>query len=186
MYFEVNRLAICIEKRANIFTAVLLLLSLCAISDALSEERSGVYDDWSYKCASISDSTSEQLCEISQVVSVADEGHPVEVLRLAVSRASDGKKRGYQLVALAPPGVHLPSDFGLMAGNTRLSLSRYRNCDPRGCFVVVPLTGDSIKRLRRSNEGAAYFRDLAGRAIKVTFSLKGFTKAFDRLAGDGR
>jgi len=105
MYFEVNQLAKCMEKRAKICTAA-LLLPLFAISDALSDDGFGLYDDWSYRCASISDSTSEQLCEISQVVSVEDEGHPVEVLRLAVSRASDGKKRvkapAYKLAQAGP------------------------------------------------------------------------------------
>jgi len=165
-----------------IIFAVTTLLPADAFSEASLKGGSEVYDEWTYKCTSIDDDASNQICEISQIVLVEDEDRAVEVLRLAVSRGPDAKRRGYQLVALTSLGVHLPSDFGLMAGKARLSLSRYRNCNQRGCFAIVPLSDDAIKRLKRANEGAAYFRDLAGTAIKVTFPLQGFTKAFDRLS----
>lgn len=177
-----------------------LFISL-SVANGLAEEvatsgageaafTSAVFDDWTLKCVVPAKAPTptpsnklEQLCEIFQSVAVEDQGQPVEIMSLAVSPLpkAQGKAR-YTLVGLVPLDVHLPSDFGLSAGGTELALARYRNCDKRGCFVFVSLSDKAIKRLKRAMDGGAHFTDLAGRSIKVVFSLKGFTKAFESLA----
>lgn len=156
-------------------------------SDAANSSAGDVvslaFDDWTLKCVTEETGDSSPRCEISQVVAVDDETRKVEILNLAVSRSRDqARKEAFTLVALTPADIHLPSDFGLSVDDVQLSLSRYRNCNQQGCFVIIPLSGQAIKRLKRGREGAALFRDLAGRVIKITFSLKGFTKAFDSFA----
>lgn len=179
-------------RSGRVFVA--LVFSLLAIvpvrsfaSEAKDSNASDVvslaFDDWTLKCIAKENDASDHRCEISQVVAVEDEARTVEILSLAVSRSRNQTgKAVFTLVALTPGDIHLPSDFGLSADDAKLSLSRYRNCNRNGCFVIVPLSNQEIKRLKRATRGAALFRDLAGRPIKVTFSLKGFTKAFDHLA----
>jgi invasion protein IalB len=149
---------------------------------------SAVFGDWTLKCVTAarteqSTKNPDHVCEIFQSVAVDDQGQPVEIMSLAVASFSrlKGKAR-YTLVAVVPLDVHLPSDFRLSAGGTELALARYRNCDNRGCFVLVPLSDKAIKRLKKAMDGGAHFTDIAGRPIKVVFSLRGFTKAFDSLA----
>jgi hypothetical protein len=36
--------------------------------------------------------------------------------------------------------------------------------------------------MKQASNGATFFRLLSGQAVKVSFSLKGFTKAFDALS----
>ncbi len=59
---------------------------------------------------------------------------------------------------------------------------RYRNCNRLGCFVIAPLDERRIRQMERAAAGAVYFRLLDGQAVKVSFSLDGFTKAMDALS----
>lgn len=169
-----------------------VLISLLPVTAFASETAvsgvnltSHVFDDWTLHCAEENDAAGKAVrqCEIAQAVAVEYQGRAVEILRLAVSRSGEGGKTAFTLVTLTPLEVHLPSQFGLFAGDAKLALAPYRNCNPHGCFVLIPLSRQDIKRLKKARQGAALFRDLGGRPIKLSFSLKGFTKAFDSLAG---
>lgn len=151
------------------------------------EVRAERFDDWTLRCVmplkTAANATGSPACEITQPLMVNQDGKPVEILNLAVSKASDkAGKVDWALVVLTPLDVQLASDFGFAAGTAKPSLLRYRNCNHLGCFVIVPLDGDRIAQLKKAADGAAFFRLLTGQAVKVTFSLKGFTRAFDMLA----
>lgn len=111
------------------------------------------------------------------------DGKPVELLSLAVTRASDkAGDANWAMVVLTPLDVQLNADFGLSVGSAEPVLLRYRNCNRLGCFVLVPLDDRRIRQMERAAAGAVYFRLLDGQAVKVSFSLKGFTKAMAALS----
>lgn len=111
------------------------------------------------------------------------DGKPVELLNLAVTRASDkAGEAKWAMVVLTPLDVQLNADFGLAIGTAEPVLLRYRNCNRLGCFVLAPLDDRRIRQLERAAAGAVYFRLLDGQAVKVSFSLKGFTKAMVALS----
>ena len=144
------------------------------------------FDDWKLRCvvppATNEKSATPAACEIAQPLMVNQDGKPVEVLNLAVSRANDkAGKADWALVVLTPLDVHLASDFGFAAGTAKPTLLRYRNCNHLGCFVIVPLDRDRLAQMKKAADGTAYFRLLNSQTVKVSFSLKGFTKAFDAL-----
>ena len=152
-----------------------------------TEVRTERFDDWTLRCvvaATTDDKAPEKpACEIAQPLMVDQGGKPVEVLNLAVSHASDkAGKATWALVVLTPLDVHLASDFGFGAGSAKPSLVRYRNCNHAGCFVIIPLDNNRIGQLKQASDGATFFRLLNGQTVKVSFSLKGFTKAFDALS----
>lgn len=152
-----------------------------------TEVRTERFDDWTLRCvvaAETGDKTPEKpACEIAQPLMVDQGGKPVEVLNLAISHANDkAGKANWALVALTPLDVHLASDFGFGAGSAKPSLARYRNCNHAGCFVIIPLDDNRISQMKQASDGATFFRLLNGQAVKVSFSLKGFTKAFDALS----
>lgn len=139
------------------------------------------FDDWTLRC--VTAAAASPACEVTQPLMVAHDGSPVEILKLAVSRASDkAGKADWALVVLTPLDVHLPADFGFATGTAKPVLLKYRNCNQLGCFVIVPLENDRLAALKKAADGTAYFRLLNGQTVKVSFSLKGFTKAFDALA----
>jgi|GEM_PF-702844 len=149
------------------------------------------FDDWVLRCVDAegtSDDKTAKLasCEIYQPLIVNNNGTMVEVLNLAVSRANDkAGKANWALIVLTWLDVHLASDFGFGIGNRQPKRIRYRNCNQSGCFVVIPLDNDHIDQLKKAAEGNAFFRLLNGQTVKMSFSLKGFTKAFNALS-EGR
>jgi len=159
-----------------------------AVAEQVSTDiRATRFDDWVLRCV-VADGARERQtkpasCEISQPLMVHHDGAPVEVLNLAVSRGLDkAGKADWALVVLTPLDVHLASDFGFGVGSRPPELVRYRNCNHLGCFVVVALDNDRIDQMKKASDGAAFFRLLNGQAVKVSFSLKGFTKAFNALS----
>lgn len=156
-------------------------------TNASRDVRIERFDDWTLRCV-VPPATNEKpatppACEIAQPLMVNEDGKPVEILNLAVSRANDkAGKADWALVVLTPLDVHLASDFGFAAGAVKPSLLKYRNCNHLGCFVIVPLDRDRLAQMKKATDGTAYFRLLNSQTVKVSFSLKGFTKAFDALA----
>lgn len=149
--------------------------------------QSRQYDDWTYQCllpTKQAEDESEPKCEISQSVQAEQNGTNVELFNVALIRADDkaGKVK-WALVILTPLGlnIHLPSDFGLIVGKKKPFLTRFRNCNAQGCQVVIPADNSLLRSLKRANNGAGLFRLLNGKVIRVEFSLKGFTKAFNAL-----
>jgi len=149
------------------------------------------FDDWTWRCVAPAGGAAPTGCEVAQAVKVNQEGKTVEVLNLAVSKATDkAGKVEYALVALTPLDVHLPSQFGLLIGDDKAKgkdkqkpiLTQYRNCNQMGCFVVMPIDAATVSKFKQAQEGAGFFRLINGKTVKVVFSLKGFDKAIDALA----
>lgn len=145
------------------------------------EER---FDDWTYRCVPTPtdiDATA-RACELSQVVEIEQDGERLPLINMAISKAADkAGKVDWALVILTPLDVHLPSDFGLSFGSRKPVLSRYRNCNAMGCWVVLPATSAVVQGMKRAIEGGAHFRLLNGQTVKVVYSLSGFTKGFAAL-----
>jgi invasion protein IalB len=149
--------------------------------DAAATITAERFDDWTLRC--VTAAATSPACEVTQPLMVSHDGEPVEILKLAVSRASDkAGKADWALVVLTPLDVHLPADFGFATGAAKPVLLKYRNCNQLGCFVIVPLENERLGAMKKASDGTAYFRLLNGQTVKVSFSLKGFTKAFDALA----
>lgn len=139
------------------------------------------FDDWTYRCVSApsEEDAAAQSCELSQAILIEQDGEQLPLLNMAISKAADkAGKVDWALVILTPLDVHLPSDFGLSFGSRKPVLSRYRNCNAMGCWVVLPATSAVVRGMQRAIEGGAHFRLLNGQTVKVVYSLAGFTKGF--------
>ncbi len=162
-------------------------------SDASSNHQdfkiqSHQYNDWAYQClvpTKHAQDAPEPKCEISQPVQAEQNGTNIELFNVALIPANDkaGKVK-WALVVVTSLGldIHLPSDFGLIVGTKNPFLTRFRNCSVQGCQVVIPADNSLLTNLKRANNGVGLFRLLNGKVIRVEFSLKGFTKAFNALA----
>jgi invasion protein IalB len=146
------------------------------------------FDDWQLRCSSRpqrskGDASSAAACEIGQPLMIDLDGKPVELLNLAISKAHDkAGKVEWAMVVLTPLDVELSADFGVSIGSAEPALLRYRNCNRLGCFVLVPLDNRRVQEMKQAATGAVYFRLLNKQAVKVNFSLKGFTKAMIALS----
>ena len=155
-----------------------------AESDPAPQVLEQRFEDWTYRCVPTptEEDASALACELSQAVQIEQDGQPLPILNMAISKAADKVgKVDWALVVLTPLDVHLPSDFGLSFGSRKPVLSRYRNCNALGCWVVVPASSQIVQSMKRALEGGAHFRLLDGQTVKIIYSLRGFTKGFEAL-----
>lgn len=163
------------------FIAVLAFISfniqsLVEVSAQLLSER---YGSWSYRCeVAEPNAVKASSCEISQIVQVEQENGVVDVLHIAL--AKDGKN-ALQFTILAPLNLHLPSGFAFSWGKNTSSISQFLTCSATGCISVLPAENTVISTFKKKNEASGLFRLANGQTVKIVFSLKGFTKAYNAL-----
>ncbi|KAB7613726.1 hypothetical protein F9L33_10150 [Amylibacter sp. SFDW26] len=174
---------------SSVFLCVLMVSNLNA-QEAEVVENDLIFEnfkDWTYRCQKYeANSKGVNICELGQSVQVEQDGKPIEVLNISLSKADDkAGKVDWALIILTPLDVHLPSDFGLKLGARKPIVTRYRNCTSLGCWVVVPVTANVLAGLKKAREGAGFFRLTDGQVVKVVFSLQGFTQAYNKLTSQG-
>lgn len=175
-----------------LFFIFFLILVFIKISLAFAQENQKIlsqrYQDWLWVCLGTANGASKSNCEIAQSVQIKEGKQKVEILNLALSESTapttHQAKDAWRLIVLTPLDVHLPSQFGLVIGKNQPIMASYRNCNHLGCFVVIPIDKKNINNLRRAFDGTAVFRLLNNQVVKIRFSLRGFSRAFDKLQSD--
>ncbi len=179
------------RSAARLLCSVFLALSCTgpSLAQARPETSQQVsveqFQDWTWRCLvpeKDGDAKRSGGCEIRQTLQSKEGEQNLTLLRLAVSKASDkAGKVDWALVVVTPLNVALAADIGLSAGPTEPETIRYRNCTHEGCYAIFPLNEKRLQKMKSAQNGAIFFRVLNGQAIKVPFSLMGFTKAFNVL-----
>jgi len=130
------------------------------------------YGDWILRCQQANGS---RQCEVAQGLLAQGQRDPIAVIaitrdpaRMAVQLPLNVTVRGPVRIALEPNDP--PIDL------------EYSHCLPGGCFAIVPLTPEMLKRLRAQAETARMgFKDAGGRDVTLQFSLRGLSAALDAL-----
>lgn len=125
-----------------------------------------VFDDWRLACA-------EGGCVIATRVLAADGS---EVLRL------EAGGQPAVLRVLTPLGLHLPDGLAAAIGAGTTREAPWRTCGPEdGCRAEVPLDADLLAALRRERAGTVTLTLVEGVAVRLGFSLIGFSAAWRAL-----
>lgn len=137
------------------------------------------YDDWQVTCSSQGERT---LCAMAQ--SQLDGQSRQRVLAIEINAISGDSASGVLLLpfglALAQP-VALQVDEG--AGTGPLT---YRTCLPAGCLVPLAFDGGMVGALRAGTALKVAAIADGGKPANFSVSLKGFSKALDRVASLAR
>jgi invasion protein IalB len=147
----------------------LVLILLCAVP-ALADPPAAhapplrAFDDWRLDCR-------QEPCAIATSVAGADGS---EVLRLA----STG---GALAVTTALP-LHLPDGIVLAFGDRLVRPAPWRTCSASGCEATLPLDPELGQALRRERDGSATFTLVDGVAVRLPFSLIGYSAALRAAA----
>lgn len=175
----------------RLFVSTLFLAVFSLSGSVFAQEVDGPqtssqqFGDWVQFCVSSTQNGAEgptSACEIRQTLTIKNDGKVEPILKLALSKASDkAGKVNWALVVVTPLNVALPADLGLSISGSKPETVRYRNCTHDGCFAIYPVDNALLERMKKGVEGDVFFRVLSGQAMKVPFSLNGFTKAFEAL-----
>jgi len=165
--------------RISAVPSLLLLLALAAPSahaeDSKPSMTTETYDNWVQRCVRVESGAS--LCEVAQDVTALQDGNPVTVLKLAVTKAQGG----YLLVAVAPLAVLLSDGLVLSVDDAQVATLPYRLCDQTGCWIEAPADAALLGKLKAGAQGKARVVLRDGRGLEIQFPLQGFKAALAAL-----
>jgi invasion protein IalB len=149
------------------------------------------YDDWTYQCvSSANDDNSKQepaisKCEITQLVRKFNKNGVIQSINLSLAPAIDKTGEFKWALLISSPlnlDIHLPSELSLGIKNKKLFQTRFRSCNTQGCQAIIPTSSSLLEKLKRANDVRVQFKILDGQATELSFSLIGFTKAFNAIS----
>jgi invasion protein IalB len=91
-----------------------------------------------------------------------------------------GKDKAGKLMAslTTPAGVSVPNGLAFAIGDQKATQMTYQTCINSGCISQFELTAAMVAQMQKSEKASVTVRDLSNREIGLTFSLKGFDRAY--------
>ena len=152
------------------------------------------FDDWYYRCidGKAADGSALTNCEVAQIATVKQGDQDVNVLTLAIAKATaepaaSNKKTAKQpaselvLTALVPLNMYIPAGLSIDVADRPLVQLAYRNCNQAGCWSQQRLDGKMVSALAKATDGTGHVQMMNGQKVNIKFSLKGLSAALDAL-----
>lgn len=148
-------------------------LSVPSVVFAVETQRFG---DWVLQCED-SGPVDERSCQITQVVSSADDGR--EIMAVVVGYRENAEVPS---IAFGLPPQAVADDGMAVAVDANAPLTRpIDRCDEQRCLVVANLRADVLDQFKKGNFGLVTFTVPDDQRLGIRISLKGFTAAFNAL-----
>lgn len=114
---------------------------------------------------------------------LAEAGNVVGQIR--VLDIKNGKESKRVFAAQIPEGFLLQPGVNLVIDNEKKPISgKYTVCFPNGCVAEVPLSDDSLSKLKKGDTLTLFAANPQGKWVGAKASLTGFTKAYEGPATD--
>lgn len=143
------------------------------------------FDDWIYRCTDTQENKQfTKNCEILQIQQAKQEDQVTNVLILAIAQVKGekpGDKPALMMTSVVPLNVFLLEGILFTIEKQNVMQIPFRYCNQQGCWSQVMLDNKTLDTFKKGNEGKARFMIMNGQAIDVKFSLKGLTKALEKL-----
>lgn len=136
------------------------------------------FDSWSVTCQEFRDPKPRKVCQAQ--MQVVRQGTQQVVLSLAV--VADDKGVWRALVS-TPTGVAIQPGVDVAVQGAAGRKAQYETCEPQRCIAALALDEKTVKDFAAAQQVEATVVTNAGQAIKLTFPMKGFDKAWPALAG---
>jgi invasion protein IalB len=116
------------------------------------------------------------MAQVSQL-----QGKNVPFSRVAVTHPDKGST--VQLIVQVSVNASFGTPVHIQTGDADPGLAApFSNYTPGGCFAIIDLKEDALKKLREAHSvGKLVFDDAGGHAVAVPVSFNGFAAAFDAL-----
>ncbi|AVX05289.1 invasion associated locus B family protein [Maritalea myrionectae] len=136
----------------------------------------GDHGDWQMTCDTPPGATFEQ-CALIQNVTAEDQ--PGVALSVIVLKTAD--KQTQLLRILAPLGVLLPNQLGLVLDGEDKGRAPFIRCLPNGCMAEVVLTPDLIAELSSADTALFVVFKTPEEGIGIPVSMNGFSDGYNAL-----
>ncbi|UXN02382.1 invasion associated locus B family protein [Bartonella sp. HY406] len=143
------------------------------------------FGDWVYRCTDVKVSDKfTKNCEVLQIRQAKQGDRTANVLIMAIAQVNGekpGDKPVLMLTTVVPLNVFLLEGILFTVEKQNVMQLPFRYCNQQGCWAQVLLDEKTLATFKKGNEGKARFMVMNGQAADVQFSLKGMTKALERL-----
>lgn len=138
------------------------------------KEWKEVFDDWILACAQGVDG--QKSCAISQTLTNKQNRRTIGVISI-------GKDKAGKMIAnlQAPLGFAVNQGIKLVIDSDAGVPVPVRTCLASGCLGIVELGQPLVGRLQKASQLAVSVQNLQAKTVVVNFSVKGLTRAFDKL-----
>lgn len=140
------------------------------------------FDDWQVRCFPVQ---SPSPCDMFQ--EVANQARNQRILAISIAYVPSMDR--YALQVTVPLGVSIPKGLTLQTDSYTSPVLKYRRCDRDGCYVEMGVDKSLVEGIAKSSpDGKAKVNIVGdnGRAVGVTFFLKGFAAAHDDMVSEAR
>jgi len=150
-------------------------------AQAAAVATDGPAAEWLKVCGK-DEKNNADVCSVTNYI-IAEAGNVVGEVR--VLEAKQGKETKRVLEALVPPGFLLQPGVNLVIDDQKQPIpGRYRVCFPNACLSEIPLTDDTLSKLRKGNVATFFAANPQGQWVGAKVTLAGFTKVFDGASLD--
>lgn len=103
-----------------------------------------------------------------------------QLARVTISVPGETKKP--VLAIVLPLRINLEPGFEFQIDEQESQTLKLRSCDGNGCFMTIPLSDNTLGKMKAGGKLKLTFQDLTGDKITVTAPLTGFSKAYDAIS----
>ncbi len=149
-----------------------------SVVGAKQEIKTEDYQDWRVECGK--DDTGKITCNMYQRL-LWDGDQTVQALMVMVIMAERDGKPIPRMRFIVPLGAILPPGLLLVLEEGKEAAVPFQICTPEGCMINLDMADDVITQLKaKSGLKVGYVRP-DGKMARLEVSLKGFTKALERV-----
>lgn len=154
-----------------------LFLSVFAGSSAFAQGAvRSEHGDWQLTCGTPAGASFEQ-CALIQNVTAEDQ--PGVALSVIILKTADGQAR--LLRVLAPLGILLPNELGLVLDGNDKGRAPFIRCMPNGCMAEVVMDDAFIEELKGAQTALFVLFKTPEEGIGIPVSLSGFGSGYAEL-----
>lgn len=136
------------------------------------------FDAWSVTCQEFREPKPRKVCQAQ--MQVVRQGTQQIVLSLVVLADDKGVWRA---AIGTPTGVAIQPGVDVAAQGAAARKAIYETCEPQRCVAALVLDEKTVKDFAAAPQVEATVVTNTGQAVKLTFPMKGFDKAWAALAG---
>lgn len=179
-------------RNSKVILASLLALTLVfTFFTFITNSEAGTerHGDWFVECDG--DSTKAKNvgnCLMQQGLQINKENQKGSLgsMRIGKIKDKDGNS-ATQVLMVTPLGILIPGGVVLQIDDDKEQVSQLPilRCTQAGCFSEFLLPDEAVQKLKKGNKLHAYYKTPANKNLKTTYSLKGFSKAYDKVSKAG-
>mgnify|MGYP003700954359 CR=1 FL=1 len=92
-----------------------------------------------------------------------------------------GRNTPTAVVNMPLGAILLPEGLRIIVDNGMEAWAAFRSCDRAGCHVETEIESKLLDAMKAGADATIVVRDLEGREVRLTLSLRGFTAALDGI-----